>query len=211
MAHFEKIIGSFQRNEPIRYGCVSRLLLSLTAMAEEDKSKEEIAAEQPSQPEPTPQTQAGVLSETAETNDQPADSLPDSSPAVEPPITELPAKEAEPHAEPKASETPATQELNAKSSESKPEPAEQIQSQPAPPRLGPEFRVILREAKTRRREAKIARLLDLARKSQKVSNRDIRKRLGISDATATRYASELIRRGLLKKSGRTKSVRYETM
>lgn len=86
-------------------------------------------------------------------------------------------------------------------------------SQPSPAASAPagdfEFRNRMREARIRKYEARLKKVYDLAKTSGKVSNDDIQKHLRVSDATASRYARELVKRGLLRKSGNRKSTRYE--
>lgn len=72
-----------------------------------------------------------------------------------------------------------------------------------------DFRARIREAKKKKRESRLEKILAYARAKEKITNDEIQKLLRVSDATATRYAEELIRRGFLRKAGRMKSTRYE--
>ncbi|MDP3740855.1 MAG: MarR family transcriptional regulator [bacterium] len=76
---------------------------------------------------------------------------------------------------------------------------------------GLEFRNKMREARIRKYEGKLRRVYDLAKQKGKITNDDIQKHLRVSDATATRYARELVKRGLLRKSGTKKSTYYEAV
>ena len=72
-----------------------------------------------------------------------------------------------------------------------------------------DFRARELAAKAAKKEKKLTKLLDFIRKQGSATNNEIQKHLGISDATATRYAQELVRRGLLKKTGATRAVKYQ--
>ncbi|MBP6045118.1 DUF977 family protein [Candidatus Woesebacteria bacterium] len=53
------------------------------------------------------------------------------------------------------------------------------------------------------------KILDLARKQEKLTNNDIEKALAVSDSTAQRYAQKLVQSGELKQHGKTgRSVYY---
>ncbi|MBC7074134.1 MarR family transcriptional regulator [Candidatus Parcubacteria bacterium] len=117
--------------------------------------------------------------------------------------TPLSPKEPE---EEKPVETP-TEET--KIPETPSEPPSQLETQPIAQSPSFDFRILARQAKERKREKRLQKLLEFARKKGKITNDEIEKFLHVSDATATRYAKELVRRGLLKKSGKTKSTYYE--
>ena len=54
------------------------------------------------------------------------------------------------------------------------------------------------------------KILEYFRSRERVSNDEIEKLLGVSDATATRYLDELEKQGLIRQVGRTgQSVYYE--
>ncbi len=54
------------------------------------------------------------------------------------------------------------------------------------------------------------KILDLIKEKGKVSNKDIRNSLGVSEASATRYAEELETENKIKQTGKTgRSVFYE--
>ena len=79
---------------------------------------------------------------------------------------------------------------------------------PPPARPAGDFRVRAAAARAAKKEARLQKLLEFVRRKGSASNDDIQKAIIVSDATATRYAFELIKKGLLKKSGKTKSIRY---
>jgi Fic family protein len=67
----------------------------------------------------------------------------------------------------------------------------------------------LRQRKSNKREAKFQKIIDLARQQGRITNDEIQKLLRVSDATAARYAHELVIRGLLKKVGRGRISHYQ--
>ncbi len=79
-------------------------------------------------------------------------------------------------------------------------------SSPLPP--VPDFRTRIKEAKHRKREVKLERILAYVREKGKVTNDEVQKLLRVSDATATRYLHELVKRGLLQKGGATRAIYY---
>lgn len=54
------------------------------------------------------------------------------------------------------------------------------------------------------------KILDLAKKQEKLTNNDIEKLLGISDSTAQRYAQKLVQSAELKQHGKTGRNVYYT-
>ena len=74
-----------------------------------------------------------------------------------------------------------------------------------------EFRQKVREGQIRKLEKRLKKVWELAKAKGKITNNDIEKHLRVSDDTAFRYAKELVKRGLLKKSGKTKSSFYEAV
>ncbi len=84
-------------------------------------------------------------------------------------------------------------------------------AQPAVQTASLEFRQKVREGQIRKLEKRLKRVWELAKAKGQVTNDEIQKALKISDATASRYTKELVRRGLLKKSGKTKSASYEAV
>lgn len=62
-----------------------------------------------------------------------------------------------------------------------------------------------------RKRAKLEKILVLAGEKGKITNNDIEKLLHVSDATATRYLSQLVKEGRLKRVGTPERARYEPL
>ncbi len=60
-----------------------------------------------------------------------------------------------------------------------------------------------------RKKAKLEKIMKLANEKKVITNDDVEKLLHVSDATATRYLSTLVKQNRLKVSGNRRSVRYE--
>ena len=60
-----------------------------------------------------------------------------------------------------------------------------------------------------RKKAKLEKIIKLANEKKSITNDQVQKLLRISDATATRYLSELVRQNRLKRTGTTTNIRYE--
>ena len=58
------------------------------------------------------------------------------------------------------------------------------------------------------RTGRIKELTDYLKTKSKISNKDVEKLFGVSDATATRYLQELEDKGLIKQVGRTGKYTY---
>lgn len=62
---------------------------------------------------------------------------------------------------------------------------------------------------TKQKEASKGKILALLRDKQRIANNDVEKLLGVSDATATRYLSELEQEGKVEQVGATgRGVEY---
>jgi len=59
-------------------------------------------------------------------------------------------------------------------------------------------------------ESDVRKILDLAKKQEKLTNNDIEKVIGVSDSTAQRYAQKLVQSGELKQHGKTGRNVYYT-
>ncbi|MEK7107474.1 MAG: DeoR family transcriptional regulator [Patescibacteria group bacterium] len=59
-----------------------------------------------------------------------------------------------------------------------------------------------------RRRARLEKIIALAEKNGSIGNDDVEKLLRVSDATVSRYLSELVRDGKLKRAGHAKAIRY---
>ncbi|GEM_PF-3656363 len=60
-----------------------------------------------------------------------------------------------------------------------------------------------------RKRAKLAKIVKLAVEKKSITNDDVQKLLRVSDATATRYLSELAKKGGLKRFGVKSTTRFE--
>src|SRR3989338_1876379 len=73
------------------------------------------------------------------------------------------------------------------------------------------FRSLLAKALAKirfRKQAKLEKIMVLTRGKGQVTNDDAQKLLRVSDATASRYLSELVKNGRLRVEGRTSGRRY---
>ena len=119
-------------------------------------------------------------------------------------VTESPAPRAAPPPAP-LEETPEPPAPEPAPQETKPRP-----ETPAPPSASrpQDFREVMQRAKMRKREVRLEKILAYVREKGRVTNDDIQKLLRVSDATATRYAAELVRRSLVEKVGRGRAAYY---
>lgn len=60
-----------------------------------------------------------------------------------------------------------------------------------------------------RKKAKLEKIIKLATEKRSITNDQVEKLLRVSDATATRYLSQLVKDGKLKRVGKEKKPRYE--
>lgn len=109
------------------------------------------------------------------------------------------------------------------SAESSGEAKEEIKLEPEPEKEKPgvayiksqklgELLVLARNAIQFRKRKKLDRIMSLFLKQSKITNDEVEKFLHISDATATRYLSQLEKEGRIKQSGKTgKGVSYYRM
>jgi len=68
------------------------------------------------------------------------------------------------------------------------------------------------ERQAREKDAQKKKILDLLSKQKQISNNEVEKLLGVSNATAERYLNELEKEGHLKQVGRTgRSVYYRPL
>lgn len=67
----------------------------------------------------------------------------------------------------------------------------------------------MREVMQARKRERLEEVLKLAAQKRIITNNDVEKLLKVSDATATRYLSQLVKEGRLKYSGAQKRPRYE--
>lgn len=136
-----------------------------------------------------------------------------------------PAESPEPSpVEAEAAKAPAPLTMQSEApADAMPEPADQppaeaeppplpTEPQPSPPREparpAVDYPTIGRQTRIRKRELRLEKMFAYAREKGKVTNDEIQKLLRVSDATATRYAAELFRRGLVEKVGRGRAAYY---
>jgi hypothetical protein len=62
-----------------------------------------------------------------------------------------------------------------------------------------------------RKRAKLGKIMELAIQKKAITNDDVQKLVRVSDATATRYLSELVRQGKLKQVKAGASTKYEPL
>jgi hypothetical protein len=134
-----------------------------------------------------------------------ATSTADSTPAVDTPIeipTESAPAEVNAPSEP-ASSTPPASDLP-------PPVVVTTQSEPVAVKRDP--RSLLTKAlgalQVGKRK-KLEKVLALAQQKRTITNDDVQKLLRVSDATATRYLSQLVKEGRLKRVGSAENARYE--
>ncbi len=60
-----------------------------------------------------------------------------------------------------------------------------------------------------RKRAKLEKIIALAHKKESITNNDVQKLAGVSDATASRYLAQLVQEGKLRRVGPQKQPRYE--
>jgi len=155
-------------------------------------------------PVPVPQEQP-----TAEPQ-PPATPVPDAPEPLEP--TPEPAAEpnSPPHAPPEASQGTAPPQ-----SEPPTQPPT-VQSSSTPPAFAPSsaqpiatHRAEALEKRMVKKREKLEKIVAHARSKRSITNNNVQLLLHVSDATATRYLSELVRRGSLKRVGAPKRPKYE--
>ena len=69
----------------------------------------------------------------------------------------------------------------------------------------------LKEKLGLRTQKRLDKIMDYARKKGSVTNDEAEKLLHVSDATATRYLSNLVKQGKLKPAGKTKDIKYSPL
>lgn len=94
-----------------------------------------------------------------------------------------------------------------------PRPPVVSQVEPSPKSFyGERSRTILKKALAAiqfRKKAKLEKIMKLAQEKRSITNDQVQKLLRVSDATATRYLSELVRQSHLRRLGDRGSARYE--
>lgn len=128
---------------------------------------------------------------------------PDAQPVIPSPVVEpaIPALEIPVTPEPTVTESP-------------PPVAPPPVVSPAPPAVpvSPDPRPILAKAREKirsRKQQKLAKIMEFVAKHKKITNDKVQKLLRVSDATATRYLSELEKQGKIKQVGTKKGSFYQ--
>ncbi len=170
-----------------------------SAPAEPAPTPEPAAPTQPTEPSPTPIESAPVAEQAASV--EPAPVIPEESqsapePTMEPPEVEAEVSESQPPAQ-RASSPPQQQAPAAQSPQSVPS---------AKWSAADRARAVAKHVG--RKEARLARVVELAKEKGRITNDDIEKLLHVSDATASRYGTILVQRGLLKREGKGRGASY---
>lgn len=131
------------------------------------------------------------------------------------------AEISQPESEPKSSENPIFPSAESESSEAdkptaqipvneplaEPETSQNEQAKPvsvnSKSSLARQFLITARNVIQFRKRKKLDRVMSLFLKQSKITNDEVEKFLHVSDATATRYLSQLEKEGKIKQSGRT--------
>jgi predicted HTH transcriptional regulator len=184
-------------------------------MTDEITPKEETTVEAPNEP----------ISEPVQVPEAQTDQIPVFEPLPTP--TEI---ETEPVAETIQTETKSMEteilpetisepEVKPEISKTKPEPKQETKTEPEQPKIIPviisskslarELLVKARNMIQFRKRKKLDKIMTLFLKKQKIINDEVEKFMHVSDATATRYLSQLEKEGKIKQTGKTgKSVFY---
>ena len=157
---------------------------------------------------------------------EPAETLPEalesSSHGFPVKSTDIPPSDSTPIEPKKEPEIPSRNELNSEpENTSKPEtaqtpvnePFENTQDKPletkSKPSLARQLLIMARNAIQFRKRKKLDKIMALFLHHSKITNDEVEKLLHVSDATATRYLSQLEQEGKIKQSGKTgKGVSY---
>ena len=167
--------------------------------AEPSPAPEPAAPAPPSEPASAPIEQAPVveLAESTEyTSVIPEESQSAPKSTAEPPEVEMSAPESQPTT---STTTSAPQQQT---------PAAQT-SQAAPnTKWSAENRAHAVAKRIGKKEARLIKVVELAKEKGRITNDDIEKLLHVSDATASRYGTILVQRGLLKREGKGRGAKY---
>lgn len=153
--------------------------------------------------EPTPATVEEPVTIVVEqaTSAEPASVITEASPqapesTVEPPVVGVSAPEPPP-ATSATIPTPQQQSSTTQSSQSVPHTKWSVDN-----------RARATAMRVGRKEARLAKVVELTKRKGRITNDDIEKLLHVSDATASRYGMILVQRGLLRREGKGRGVGY---
>lgn len=167
----------------------------------------------------------GVHSEPAEATEEPQEAQgSDFEPIVEsenvPGNEEIQQNQAQndqtPQTDENSSPEPETAQIPVNEPLEEPETSRREQAEPVRENskrfLARELLITARNAIQFRKRKKLDRVMSLFLKQSKITNDEVEKLLHVSDATATRYLSQLEKEGKIKQSGKTgKGVKYEKL
>ena len=147
------------------------------------------------------------IEENQAQNEPNSESISEPTETTELETPQIPVNEPLPESEPSVSEA-----------KKEPKPVETLESEPEKdkPRISylksqkwGELLVMARNAMQFRKRKKLDRVMSLFLQKSKITNDEVEKFLHVSDATATRYLSQLEKEGKIKQNGKTgKSVSY---
>lgn len=90
-----------------------------------------------------------------------------------------------------------------------PAPTQPQSAPPSPPKQSK--RLHMQQIVGLRKQERINKVLTHARDKRSIKNDDVQKLLRVSDATATNYLRELVKKGKLRKTGVGKGTKYEPL
>ena len=167
----------------------------------------------PSEPEKTQENQASSGAEALADKENEPVSEPVSEPNQdpEPGTPQIPVNEPLPESEPSVSPLPqSTSEASKAKEEPKPIETPEPEPEKEKPRISyiksqkaKELLVMARNAMQFRKRKKLDRVMSLFLEKSKITNDEVEKFLHVSDATATRYLSQLEKEGKIKQNGKT--------
>lgn len=190
---------------------------------EENTTQNQDFTENPSPASPQEPTEPASVNTT---DSEPAEALPEAleSSPIDSKVksTDIPPSDSTPIQPKKEPEIPSRNESNSEPENgSKPEmaqtpvnePFENTQDKPletkSKPSLARQLLLMARNAIQFRKRKKLNKVMSLFLEKSKITNDEVEKLLRVSDATATRYLSQLEKEGKIKQSGKTgKGVSY---
>lgn len=120
---------------------------------------------------------------------------------IRPELENLPENQGSRNSQAETAQTPVNEPLE------EPETSQSEQAKPvrenSKPSLARELLISARNAIQLRKRKKLDRVMSLFLKHSKITNDEVEKFLHVSDATATRYLSELEKEGKIKQNGKT--------
>jgi len=210
--------GIISENNPIIPTEPEKTLENQAPVSEPNEIKPEL--------EKTPENPENTISEpktSVSTPETPTAQIPVSEPLASEPASIPDSSETKPEikSEPKAEEVKSESKSTEQIFEVKPEPVSETKPKPIPEvipvvaviskskTLALELLTKARNAIQFRKRKKLDKIMTLFAKQTKITNDEVEKFMHVSDATATRYLSQLEKEGKIKQTGKTgKSVFY---